>query len=278
MRKNTYLTHNMKAIFLDLDGTLLNKDKQVTTGNMEAIKGALADGHKVIISTGRPTVSALKQAKVLGLDAPGCYVVSYNGGEIVDAGTNESVFRQTIPMEWVRDLFAEAKKRGIHIQTYTNTGVVVEPWCDDADIRRYSQGTLTPFSVIESVEKLENEPVKILALDMAGRDATEPFRQWILEKYAGRLDSFFSNPYYLEVVCAGLNKGSALVRLREILGISKSDTIAAGDASNDIPMILEAGVGVAMINAAPDVLAAADYITEHDNNNDGIAEVIDKFV
>ena len=268
----------MKAIFLDLDGTLLNKDKQVTSGNMSAIQSMLAAGHKVIISTGRPTVSALKQAKVLGLDSPGCYVVSYNGGEIVDAGTGESVFRQTIPKDWVIDLFAEAERRGIHIQTYTNDGVVVEPRCDDADIRRYTSSTLTPFSVIESIELLENEPVKVLALDMAGRDATEPFRQWILEKYAGRLDSFFSNPFYLEVVCAGLNKGSALIRLCELLGISIENTIAAGDAANDIPMIEAAGVGVAMINGAPDVLASADYITQNDNNNDAIAEIISKFV
>jgi hydroxymethylpyrimidine pyrophosphatase-like HAD family hydrolase len=62
------------------------------------------------------------------------------------------------------------------------------------------------------------------------------------------------------------------------LGIDIADSIACGDAENDLPMIQTAGIGVAMVNGTAEAKAAANYVTEHDNNHDGIAEVVEKFL
>ena len=78
------MINNKKMIFLDLDGTLLDDQKNVPEYNMSAIKEALKQGHKVIICTGRPLCSAKKQFPVLGMEGEGCYAITYNGGLIYD--------------------------------------------------------------------------------------------------------------------------------------------------------------------------------------------------
>ena len=94
----------------------------------------------------------------------------------------------------------------------------------------------------------------------------------------GKVDRFFSSNEYLEHVAPGINKGAAVAFLCEYTGIPLCNTVAAGDAENDISMIKAAHVGCAMKNAEENVKKAADYITENDNNHDGVAEIICKFI
>ena len=150
-----------RLLFLDLDGTLLNDAKQITPGNREALNAALRRGHAVIIATGRPLRSAMEQARNLGLDQPGCYFIAYNGALIYDWAQNAQVYRRTLPIPAVLRLFAQAKKMGVHIQTYDTWDVLVERRCDNATVRRYCDGTIG-FRVIEDVRTdLTEEPVKI---------------------------------------------------------------------------------------------------------------------
>ena len=92
------------------------------------------------------------------------------------------------------------------------------------------------------------------------------------------IDCFFSSIDYLEIVPKGLNKGNAVRNMCRMLGIDLADTIAVGDEENDLTMIEAAGVGVAMANGIPAAKALADYVTTRDNNHDGIAEVVEKFM
>ena len=83
----------MKLFFTDLDGTILNTEKEISPGNRAAVAEALAAGHKVIVATGRPLSSAIRQAKRLGLGGEGCLLIAYNGGIIYDiaAGTKSVI-------------------------------------------------------------------------------------------------------------------------------------------------------------------------------------------
>ena len=144
-----------KALFLDLDGTLLDDAKNVPAGNRRAIEEMLAAGHAAIITTGRTLASALIQARRLELDGPGCYIIAFNGGQIYDCGARKKVFESQVPLELVRLLFAEANRRGIHVQTYDDTDVLVEPRCDNETVRRYTGLNRTTFRVIDSVEDLK---------------------------------------------------------------------------------------------------------------------------
>ena len=120
-----------KILFMDLDGTLLNDQKQISEGNLTAIRQALDLGHKVVISTGRALASAKKQAETLGLTMPGCYIIAFNGACIYDSYEKKVIFSQTIPMEYVCHLFEAAHSHGIHIQTYDDTQVVAEAENED---------------------------------------------------------------------------------------------------------------------------------------------------
>ena len=273
------MMHNdRKALFLDLDGTLLTDDKQIPEGNREAIYRMLEQGHSVIIATGRPLVSAVLQAEKLGLTSRGCYIIAFNGGTLYDSFEKKVIYRSTIPLEIVTKVFAEANKRGIHIQTYRDDKVVVEPAGDDDIVRQYCSKIIVEHEVIPDIRMLDEEPVKMLIIDMNDPAPLEEFRQWVASWGDDVLDTFFSNDQYVEIVSKGLNKGNALLQMAEILGVDRENTISAGDAGNDLQMIEAAGLGCAMSNATDEIKAAAGYITERNNNECGVAEIIDRFI
>lgn len=269
---------NRRIIFFDLDGTLLNDQKEFTSGNRKAIREALRAGHKVVISTGRPLVSALAQAKELGLIGEGCYIISFNGGEIYDTAKGESIYRKTIPLPYVRQISDAAKQMGLHCQTYDEEGILTET--DTPIYHAYMKSTKVGGRVVPDVIEALNgkEPVKMIVMYPQDQEKLQNFRDETAVWCNGKLDRFFSNPEYLEHVAPGISKGEAIRILCEHLDIPLANTIAAGDAENDISMIEAAAIGVAMANAAPEVKAAADYITKRTNNEDGVSEIIGKFM
>lgn len=273
MEKNT-----KKALFLDLDGTLLDDQKNVPEANSVALKKMLDAGHSAVIATGRPLSSAVILAEELKLTDPGCYLIAYNGGILYDTARKKEIFRSTLPLEYVRKTFDEANRRGIHIQTYGKTKVLVEPRCDDEAIRIYCSKIRVEYEVIPHIDLLKEEPVKMLIIDFHDPAPLEEFRQWVATWGEAEIDTFFSCDEYVEIVRKGLNKGNALRKMAEILGVSVENTIAAGDAANDIDMLKAAGIGCAMANATEEVKKSADYITTLNNNRGGVAEIIERFI
>ena len=271
---------NTKLIFLDLDGTLLNDKKEVPKANREAIDAALAMGHKVLVCTGRPLCSALKQLPVLGLDKQGCYAITYNGALIYDAGEKKVIYKKTLSLEMVEYLFAKAKEYGkIHAQTYDDLGFLCE--YDTPEGRDYESRTKTDMYLVQNVLEALNgqEPCKILMMAHGfERKVLEGFRAYVEEWAKGKLDVFYSCYEYLEFAPAGINKGNSIQWMSEYLNIPMEHTIAVGDAENDITMIQTAAIGAVMKNAGDDIKQHGNYITELDNNEGGVAEVIRKFM
>lgn len=267
-----------KMILLDLDGTLLDDQKQISQMNRSAIDRALHEGHKVVISTGRPLSSAKKQAAKLGLTTEGCYCIAYNGAVLYDTFRDRILYEQTLPLSTVYDLYERAKAFGVHIQTYLGPNVAVEACHVDPELQSYCKAIDIDYTTLQTIYALKEAPVKMLSIDLDASSKLDQFRAKIKELYPDTIDAYYSNPYYLEIVPAGMNKGNALMQLADKLNIPIEATIAAGDAPNDIPMIRTAGIGVAMKNASEDVKAAADYVTQNDNNHSAIAELFEKFV
>ena len=268
-----------KLLFLDLDGTLLNDRKEITPGNRAALEQALEKGHGVVIATGRPLQGAVDQARALGLDKPGCYLIAYNGAVIFDWNTKEELFRRDLDPETVFAVFDRANEQKIHIQTYDARDVLVERLCDDDNIRRYCRETNTTFRVLPDIRTgLTVRPVKLLMSDFESKESLVEMEKWMHTHMGEKADCFFSCETYLEVVPKGMNKGEAVKMLCGLLEVPLKNAVAVGDAANDIPMILSAGVGVAMANGTEEVKAAADYITLRDNNREGVAEVVERFL
>ena len=273
------MNQSKKMIFLDLDGTLMDDQKNVPAYNMSAIKEALASGHKVIICTGRPLCSAKKLFPMLGMEGAGCYAITYNGGLIYDIYNRKTLFKQTLPLEYVRYIFEKATEYGIYMQTYSEDQVLCQK--DTKEGAAYSTRLKIERAIVPDIfEVLGNEePCKTLAIaDGYDHKKLETFRDAFSDWSEGKVNIFFSCYEFLEFVPVGISKGSAIRFLADHLNIPIENTIAVGDAENDIPMIEAAGLGVVMKNATDDIKKYADYITELDNNQGGVGEVIHKFM
>lgn len=268
-----------QILFADLDGTLLDSNKEITPGNRRAIGEALAKGRRIVVASGRPLASSLDQARRLGVAEPGCYVIAYNGAEIYDCAAGKSVFRRPLELEDLYAVYDEAERRGLYIQTYDREQVVIEERCERAVAKWYVDRLEMGFRVIEDVRRdLFEAPVKALLIDQEESGVLDGMREWIEEHLAGRVDAFHSSAFFLEVVAAGMNKGAAVENLCRMLDIPLAEAVAAGDEANDIPMLRAAGIGAAMCNGTPEAKAAADYVTGRDNDHDGVEEIIRRFL
>ena len=267
----------MKLLFTDLDETLLDTHKNVPPQNREAIRKAIAAGHKVILTTGRPSASSLPLAKELGLDLPGCYLICYNGGRIYDFDHDETILDRRVALPYVRHMFDACKAAGLHVHAYDESGVVTPAYNEEA--ASYIRWNSIPYRVDPGLpDSLQEEPGKLMIMHLTDRDRLEAFRASQEAWAHGKVSLFFSAPFYLECVPEGVSKGAAIRFLAERLGVPLDETVAVGDSENDIPMLETAGFGCAMKNGTDGCKAVAEYITERDCSAGGFAEVVEKFV
>lgn len=268
---------NKKILFMDLDDTLLNYKKEITEENSQAIAQALAQGHLAVINTGRPLIGAIQLVRSLGLDQKGCYAITYNGGLIYDCYEEKPVYKKSIPLSYVAHIFREAARHGLFCQTYTDTHLIAP--AQTPELEAYVTNTHVPFLVDSGCpESLTEDPVKVLIIDSEDHRKSDAYRSSIEEWARDKVSIFFSSGIYLEHVAAGVSKGDAMKELCRILDIPLENTVAVGDAENDLPMLETAHIGVAMANATSQVKDVADYITHRDCNHSGVAEVVEKFI
>lgn len=266
-----------KALFTDLDGTLLNSSSEISPGNRAAIEALRNAGHHIVLSTGRPLASALKQAHTLGLTGKGCFLIAFNGGVLYDLEKHKVIDRVVIPLPLVFGIFDEINRRGIHIQTYSEDHVLVEPRCENATAMKYCKRLGMDYQVIPSVRTLTRAPEKILLIDQDSRTKLDLVIEEVSPDYRESLDFYYSSRELLEIVPKGVNKGSAILKAAEYLGVSPENTVACGDEANDITMLQTAHYGIAMKNAAASVLEVIPLVTKHDNDHDGVAEIIEEY-
>jgi hypothetical protein len=202
------------------------------------------------------------------------YLVGYNGGEIIDCGSGETIYRIALSYGQIIHVMQTAHQMGLHIHTYTDTNIISPT--DDDELHFYQRHIKTPVIYSEDMKEVkEDGACKCIVIELKDSEKLEAFRKSLLpwaEKEG--ITMLYSNPYYLEVFPAASGKGAAVKKLCEILGINPALAVAAGDAGNDISMIEEAGMGIAMINGSEDIKMAATTITAYDNDHDGLAQAL----
>ncbi|MDD6795836.1 MAG: sugar-phosphatase [Clostridiaceae bacterium] len=264
-----------KIIALDMDGTLLNDDKVITKKNKEALLQAKERGVKVVLASGRPTEGLKQHLEELGLNEEGQFVLSYNGC-LVQEVKNKKIIHETVlsgkDLHYFYDLSCTL---GVNIHAFSPTRGLITP-----KISKYTEveGNLNKIdiNICDFAEVGEDEEiVKIMFIDEA--DILDKAISQIPKKLFDEYVIVKSTPYFLEIIKKGSGKGVGLKALAEYLGVKREEIIACGDAGNDLDMIEYAGLGVAMENAIEEVKEKAQYITAG-NNEDGIAEVVNKFI
>ncbi len=258
-------------IAIDLDDTLLRDDLTVSKENKEAIGKAIELGKKVVISTGRMYKSALPFASELGVTLP---LITYQGALIKDSSTSEILWERPMPVYLASEVLAYGYAKGVHINLYYDDTLYVDSITEEAvgyanlaRVECQAVGDLRTF--------LQGDPTKILFI--GDPDHLDNMLAECWERFRESLHITKSKQHYLEFMHPQASKGKALEHLGQVYGIQREEMIAVGDSYNDLDMIKYAGLGVVMGNAKEDVKAQADYITL-DNESDGVADVIKKFM
>lgn len=266
---------NEKVLVLDIDGTLTNSKKEITPSTKEAIQDVMQQGHKVILASGRPTPGMRRYEQELELEKYGGYLLSYNGGRVVDCRSGEILYQRTLPQMIIPGLYGFAKRNRCGLITYLGSTVISAFEPDEYITLEARINGLPVKPVANFVDFVDFQVHKCLMTADAARAGE--LEKELQEKYDGLVSVYRSEPFFIEIMPRNVNKASSLERMLEALGQRQENTICCGDGFNDICMIKYAGVGVAMGNAQPEVKAAADYITAT-NDEDGLVQAIDRFL
>ncbi|GHV38896.1 hydrolase [Clostridia bacterium] len=269
-----------KVITIDGDGTLLNSDLSISPENKKAIAYAREKGARVLLCSGRSYMTLREFAREVGLQK-GDVVICFNGALIIDGGTDETLFSSQISAQKaneVLDLLKPIKTEKADFLIYTDSySALVER--ESADVKAYQEISKVNVTVVPNLQSAVSDLGEIVKILILGERDVLPAMAKAAES-AGivGLSSFFSSETLYEFISEDCSKGTGLAYAAKRYGADMAETIAIGDQANDISMIKAAGVGVAMKNATDEAKAAADYVTEHDNNHAGVAEAIYKFV
>ena len=274
------MEQKIKMIGLDLDGTLLNEKKELLPYTKEVLRRALDKGVVVLIATGRPWMGIPEELRKF----PGIrYALTSNGARILDIREGTVLIEQLLSRESAKkaleicgkyDTLQEVYYDG---QGYASADKMahVEKYHHNPNMWEYLRTTRIPVQdIFRLVDEEERGLDKVQALFA---DMNERRLAWDELSRVDGLELVGSLGYNIEVNAAGVNKGTGLVELGKLLGIKREEIMACGDGDNDTVMLREVGFGVAMANAEDQVKAAADYITDS-NDNEGAAKAIEKFV
>jgi len=259
-----------KALVLDIDGTLVDRSLEITPANLAALKSALAAGYRLILATGRMYRSALRYAEQIGTDEP---LICYQGA-VVRSRSGELLREWPVsPRDSIAAL-SMAREQGLHINLYRDDVFYVE--ATEWGAQRYAEvAQMEPRLVPDLMELAKQGSTKVVLVDRPERlRELEPL---VRETVAPTARVTFSLPEFLEVVDAGVSKGTALAYVCQLEGLSLSEVIAAGDAPNDIEMFAVAGLALAPSNAFPEALEAADALIPPPEQ-DGIAALVERYL
>ena len=262
-----------KMLVLDLDDTLLRDDYSLSPRNKELLMKAQELGVKVVLASGRPTPAMLQYAEELKLDFFDSYLISFNGAVVTAMKQNEVIFERVLSREEVHSIYDFGVENKVHVITYSEKGVISETESEYIDVELGLTGL--PLHKVPSLKaEVQTSAVKCILLE-------NPDYLKVLEPKlkAARPDLSIarSKPFFLEVMPKGIDKAASIAFLIDKLGIKQSEVIAVGNAGNDLTMVKFAGLGIWVDNVDPDLRHHADAIVAS-NNEDGVAEVVEKYI
>ena len=280
----------IKLIASDLDGTMFEKGNVIPETNLKAINDINNSNINFTICTGK-TYSLFKN---ICQDIGTGYGIFGNGNQIINLKTGEEIYRKLLKNEDVLFCINTAKKLNLHVHLYTNKEVITEKllYMDlrNFELTKNDKNIDLEFKIVTDIQEyVEIENPEILKLVMsAEKDLARLKTEFaknknlqvnLIRKVDKYRDEIIGKEYeYLDIMPAGINKEQALEVLENYLKIDKSEVLAIGDNLNDLEMIKDSGVGIAVANAYDEVKEVANYTTTTTAQNGGFAEAVYKFI
>lgn len=267
-------------IALDLDGTLLNSNKELTAKNLAVLERAAAAGFEIVPTTGRFYGGMPQEIRELPFVR---YTITINGAEAADLQTGEVIYRAELPWEQVVDMMSYFDEFPVIYDCYQGN----EAFMTAEQKNRVEEMVASPHyhKMIRELRQPVPELKEFLVNRKRDVQKTQFFtnrpeiRAFLMEELPKRFENLCVSSSVadnVEINQHHANKGEALLALAEHLGVSRGQTIAFGDGLNDLSMLREAGIGVAMANACEEAKEIADWIAPS-CDEDGVAWGIEKF-
>jgi len=267
-----------KMLCLDIDGTLLNSNHEVSLETKHAIQ-TLPKDFPVILVSARMPKGIMFLHKELQLKTP---IICYSGALVIDVARNGSyqpILNKSMTLPQMKNIYQQAKMKHIHIGFYRDDDWYVEDMDDwatqEKDIAKTNPTVIDYEGLFRILEDSHNGANKVLC--MGKEEEIESLESSLKNACDGELTIYRSKPTYLEIMHHTVTKTSAIRFLQRKFNLKQHQIIAVGDNFNDIDMLQYAGLGVAMANAPEQVKQIANEITLSNDNN-GVAKVIQKYL
>ena len=266
--------NNYKLIAIDIDGTLVNDQKQLDTDTSNVLADLATNGIKVMLCTGRPYSGAEPYLKQIGFQKDtDQYVITHNGA-MISKTENSLIKALPLNINFVKEIVIYCINKGLKFHLLTDDYMYtlddpISPYTVEESY--HTNMLLRPFKNIKELDNL-----KIFDI-MIADDC------WILDINENAIRNHFgknseivrSEPYFIEFIHPEAGKGKALAYLAQSLGIVAEEVMVIGNAQNDVSMLEFAGIYVAVANAIPEVKAVSDFVTSS-NNNQGVKQAIER--
>ncbi len=270
-----------KLIALDLDGTLLNSEKQLSARNYAALEAAAAKGVEIVPCTGRFYGGMPEVVRNLPFLH---YGITINGAAVFDFVNNKTVCREEIEKDDTNAVMTYLESLPVLFDCYLDNASYIaqhfldhaSDYLDDKHFLKMIRDLRIPVPDLKPYVMSREENVQKII--MFTKDLE--LRNYVLEHLSERFPNLIATssvPQNVEINQKNANKGRAIQNLAAYLGIPVESTMAFGDGLNDVMLLEGAGFGIAMENAEEITKSRAKYITL-DNDHDGVAAAIERFV
>ena len=269
-----------KLILTDLDGTLLRGDKSLSARNRAALERAAVRGAELVVATGRFYGGVPREL----LELPFLrYFILMNGAKVCDRKEDKVLYKMEIDLAVAEGVFDLMEPLDATVDCYQNDrGLMARRYYDRLDYyitdpisRQLTRYSRVPVDDFRGAVRAGGNTVQKIQCFFPHLELRPQVMARLAQSFPQLVQST-SIPGNLELNQKGATKGDALLALCRTLGLDPAETAAFGDGTNDLTMLKNAGVGVAMANAAPPVLAAADRMTAS-NEEDGVARVLEEW-
>ena len=260
-----------RLVALDIDGTIRSQEHGISDRTRAAIEAVGRAGAVITVATGRMFRSALASTEGLNLTSP---IVSFQGAHVADPGTGEVLWHRPLTPDMVLEALEALEGWGSEIvasigdEAYVN---MMTPWA--AGYNERNQGRIHVMDDLSSVADMS--PSRLFAVGEPSDIAVLESR--LQKTFGSRLHITRSLPTFCEILHPEAGKHNALQWLCDRLGIARSQTVAFGNGYNDVDMLRWAGLGVAVGDALPEVLEAADMVAPP-LDEDGAAQVLERMI
>ena len=263
-------------IAMDLDDTLLRQDLTISDRTVRVLGECSARGISIMLASGRSPEAMFPYSRRIGLDRMPSYLICNNGSQTIRSDTGEMVIEHRLPTEIAIEAFRLTVDAGLSCHIYENDVIYVSKETEFSERDRMLSG-LKPIIPADYEELIRKGVYKLVI--PGDPEFIVPVEAEFKVLFRDRATVFVSKPFFLEVLPKDVGKGEALREIAEgILGVGRDRVMAFGDSMNDESLIRYAGLSVAMKNGRPEILRLASAVTEETNDDDGIADFLERHV